>query len=161
MGSPNKSSFLLSLVTSSLGRATGTLLNVQLHSTEGEAEAQVSAWPEASQVGVVETAFDACGSDLEPRTLSILLRLGLFASRTEPHTRSALSEALRSSKLLGAVPSWAPTSRTPPSLALCQALTPLPPPNLHSCPIPLVCPGAHPRPLPAKAGQAAVSAQSL
>lgn len=57
----------------------------------------------------------------------------MFASGTEPLTHSALSKALRSSKLSGAVPHH-PTSRMPLSLALCQALPPLPPLNLQSCP---------------------------
>lgn len=99
MRSPHKSSFLLRLVTSSPGRAGGggALLNAQLRSTEGETEAHISAWPEASQVRVVETGT-------RDSKLPALPDVACSPRGLSPSPRSALSKALPSSQLLGTVP---------------------------------------------------------
>lgn len=83
------------LLSSFLGRATGTLLNEGLHFTDGETEAGISAWPEAIQFRVVETGFESHWSDCSlDQEASYSARCDLFPSSTGPLTPSSLSRAL-------------------------------------------------------------------
>lgn len=73
LGSQTTAAPYRGLLTSFLGRAMGTSLNVRLHCTEGETEAQTSAWSTVIQVGRWKQNLDPAGLTVEPGTLSTLL----------------------------------------------------------------------------------------